>query len=87
MRRRVGRSPWAKFHYIRHLSFKCCPQKNKGDSKKQHFLAGENIKSIAFYVDKHINTYLKEEQSLHEIRNCKTDNKRPNEFNTQYDKR
>ena len=41
------------------------------ETVKNKLLAQEEIKTIAKYVDDYINTYMKEEQSLFEIRSCK----------------
>ena len=49
------------------------------ETVKNKLLMQEDIREIASYVDSYINTYLKDEQPLYEIKNFKSENKLPKE--------
>ena len=55
------------------------PEKIK-ETVKDKLLMQEDIRSIASCVDNYINTYLKDEQSLYEIRHSNNDNKIPHDM-------
>ena len=49
------------------------------ETVKNKLLMQEDLREIASYVDSYINTYLKDEQPLYEIKNFKSENKLPKE--------
>ena len=49
------------------------------ETVKNKLLMQEDIREIASYVDSYINTYLKDEQPLYEVKNFKSENKLPKE--------